>query len=40
MITYKYEYGHYLVYLNGKFIESCENYKELKEVFEKYGVSI
>ena len=40
MVTYKYEYGRYFVYLNNEFLESCDNYNELRKVFERYGISI
>ena len=40
MITYEYKFGYYTVYLNGKFLETCESFRELKETCAKYGVSI
>ena len=32
--------GVYYVYLDGKQIESCQTYQELREVYAEYGQSI
>lgn len=40
MLTYKKEYEHYVVYVNGKFLQTCYNYNELREICREYGVYI
>lgn len=31
----KYNNGHYEIYVNGKFVSSCDTYKEVKEELQK-----
>ena len=40
MLTVKKDKEHYLVYLNGKFIASCDNYIELRETYAEFGIII
>lgn len=40
MLKYKKEYDHYVVYLDGEFLETCYNYQEVREVYARYGKSI
>lgn len=40
MLTREYKNGFYIVYLNGKFLTTCDNYAELREVYEQYGYII
>ena len=39
-LTYRHTDGKYLVYLDGKFFESCMNYQELREVYARFNQSI
>ena len=40
MLTRKLEKGVYYVYLDGKFLTSCDDYQELRELYAKYGITI
>lgn len=37
---YKAREGFYIVYLDGKFLQTCDNYQELREVYAKFGFTI
>lgn len=36
MIKIKYNHNHYEIYINNKFICSCDNMKEVREELENY----
>lgn len=40
MLERKYEHGYYIVYLNGEFLTTCDNYQELREIYAEFGISI
>ena len=37
---YKAKEGFYIVYLNGEFLQTCDNWKELRQVYAEYGFTI
>ena len=40
MLTREHKNGFYIVYLDGKFLTTCDNYAELREVYAQYGIAI
>ena len=40
MLTREQKYGFYIVYLDGEFLTTCDNYQELREVYAEYGITI
>lgn len=40
MLTREYRNNYYIVYLDGQFLTTCDNYAELREVYAEYGVTI
>lgn len=40
MLTRERKNGFYIVYLDGEFLQTCDDYKELREVYAKYGFTI
>lgn len=39
-LTREQKNGFYIVYLDGKFLTTCDDYKELRQVYAEYGISI
>ena len=40
MLTREMKNGFYIVYLDGKFLTTCDNYQELREVYAEFGITI
>ena len=40
MLTREMKNGFYIVYLDGQFLTTCDNYAELREVYAEYGITI
>lgn len=40
MLTREIKNGFYIVYLDGKFLTTCDNYQELREVYAEFGITI
>jgi hypothetical protein len=40
MLEREYKQGYYIVYLNGEFLTTCDNYAELREIYLEYGITI
>ena len=40
MLTREQKNGFYIVYLDGKFLTTCDDYNELRQVYAEYGITI